>query len=45
LARDAGLGAATRDEEEPVLRRFLSEASAQFARLGIALSPMMCDWR
>jgi hypothetical protein len=45
LTRDAGLGAATRDEEEPVLRRFLSEASAQFARLGIALSPMMGDWR
>jgi hypothetical protein len=33
--RDAGLGAATRDEEEPVLRRFLAEASAQFARLGV----------
>jgi hypothetical protein len=44
LTRDAGLGAATRDEEEPVLRRFLGEASAQFGRLGIAWSPAICDW-
>jgi hypothetical protein len=40
ITRDAGLGAATRDEEEPVLRRFLAEATAQFARLGVALPPM-----
>ena len=33
--RDAGLGAATRDEEEPVLTRYLAEASAQFRRLGV----------
>ena len=40
LTREAGLGAATRDEEEPVLRRFLAEAAGQFARLGVALPPM-----
>lgn len=40
LTRDAGLGAATRAEEEPVLRRFLTEAAAQFARLGVTLSPL-----
>src|SRR5579872_237951 len=31
----AGLGAATREEEEPVLRDYLSEAARQFAKLGI----------
>src|SRR4029077_4418494 len=35
LTHAAGLGAATRDEEEPVLRRFFADAAAQFARLGI----------
>jgi hypothetical protein len=40
ITRDAGLGAATRDEEKPVLRRFLADAAAQFARLGVALPPM-----
>jgi hypothetical protein len=39
LTRDAGLGAATRAEEEPVLRRFLAEAAGQFARLGVVLPP------
>ncbi|HZT88709.1 MAG TPA: hypothetical protein VFA12_12125 [Stellaceae bacterium] len=39
VTRDAGLGAATRDEEEPALRRFLADAAQQFARLGIALPP------
>jgi hypothetical protein len=39
LTRDAGLGAATRAEEEPVLRRFLADTTAQFARLGIEISP------
>jgi hypothetical protein len=38
LTHTAGLGAATRDEEEPVLRRFLADAVAQFARLGITIS-------
>jgi hypothetical protein len=37
----AGLGAATRDEEEPVLHRFLAEAAKQFGRLGIALRPLI----
>ncbi|HTZ37775.1 MAG TPA: hypothetical protein VMB84_17225 [Stellaceae bacterium] len=40
IVRDAGLGAATRDEEEPVLRRFLADARAQFAALGVALPPL-----
>jgi hypothetical protein len=35
LTRDAGLGAATRDEEEPLLQRFLAAAAAQFALLGV----------
>jgi len=35
--RDAGLGATTRDEEEPALRRFLLGATAQFAELGVDL--------
>lgn len=39
VTRDAGLGAATRDEEEPVLRRFLDEVGEQFATLGIHLPP------
>jgi hypothetical protein len=34
---ETGLGAATREEEEPVLRKFLADASAQFARLGVEL--------
>jgi hypothetical protein len=38
-ARDAGLGAAARDEEEPALRRFLADATVQFRRLGIGLPP------
>lgn len=37
LTRDAGLGAAARDEEEPVLRRFLSEVRIQFTGLGVSL--------
>jgi len=37
LTHAAGLGAATRTEEEPVLRHFLLETSNQFARLGVAL--------
>jgi len=35
LTAKAGLGAATREEEEPVLRRYLGEAAKQFAGLGI----------
>lgn len=35
VTRAAGLGAAAREEEEPVLRSFLADAAAQFARLGI----------
>jgi len=41
MTRDAGLGAATRDEEEPVLRRFLADAAARFAVLGVSL-PESC---
>ena len=37
IACAAGLGAATRDEEEPALRRFLAEATVQFSRLGVSL--------
>jgi len=37
ITRDAGLGATTRDEEEPALRQFLAAASARLARLGVAL--------
>jgi len=37
ITRDAGLGAATRDEEEPALHRFLAESWEQFGRLGIDL--------
>ena len=44
LTHAAGLGAATRDEEEPVLRRFLADAAAQFARLGIAI-PLPVSFR
>lgn len=40
ITRDAGLGATTRDEEEPVLRKFLSDASVQLARLGIVLAQL-----
>jgi hypothetical protein len=40
LTRDAGLGAAAPDEEERVLRRFLSEVRNQFTGLGIGLP----DW-
>src|SRR6185312_16260292 len=39
LTCEAGLGAGTREGEEPVLRRFLAEATAQFARLGVTLPP------
>ncbi|HTQ32684.1 MAG TPA: hypothetical protein VMI30_00835 [Stellaceae bacterium] len=39
LTRYAGLGAATREEEEPMLRRFLTDATAQFAKLGVTLAP------
>lgn len=35
LTRDAGLGAATRDEEEPVLHGFLAASAARLARLGV----------
>lgn len=35
LTAAAGLGAATPEAEEPVLRRFLAAAAARFARLGI----------
>ncbi|HEU0218655.1 MAG TPA: hypothetical protein VFQ90_18510 [Stellaceae bacterium] len=38
LTRAAGLGAATRDEEEPVLRRFLANTVTQFAGLGVSLA-------
>jgi hypothetical protein len=38
ITRDAGLGAATRDEEEPVLRRFLAETTTQLARLGVEVT-------
>lgn len=38
ITRDAGLGATTEAEEGPVLRRFLGDAQAQFARLGIAVA-------
>jgi hypothetical protein len=40
LTHAAGLGAATRDAEEPVLRRFLADAAVQFARLGVPVSPV-----
>ncbi|HJU19421.1 MAG TPA: hypothetical protein VJ770_23445 [Stellaceae bacterium] len=43
VTRDAGLGAATRDEEAPVLRRYLAEAGAQFAALGIDLPAAVID--
>jgi hypothetical protein len=35
VTHDAGLGAAVREDEEPMLRRYLTEAAAQFVRLGI----------
>ena len=35
ITRDAGLGAATREEEEPVLRRYLADAAEQFAKLRV----------
>jgi hypothetical protein len=35
ITASAGLGAATRAEEEPVLRRYLAEAAAQFTKLGV----------
>lgn len=38
VTHDAGLGAATPAEEAPVLRRFLTEAVAQLAGLGVAVS-------
>jgi hypothetical protein len=40
IIRDAGLGGANRAEEEPALRRFLANAAAQFARLGVRLPPI-----
>jgi hypothetical protein len=40
LAHNAGLGAATPDEELPVLQRFLSEAADQFSGLGLRLPPL-----
>jgi hypothetical protein len=43
ITRDAGLGAGTREEEEPVLRRYLAEASAQFAQLGVHLPAVGFD--
>ena len=36
LTREAGLGAATRDEEEPVLRRFLARGSRDGATSALA---------
>ena len=36
ITAKAGLGAATRAEEEPVFRRYLDDAGAQLAKLGIA---------
>lgn len=44
LTRDAGLGAATRDEEEPALRRFLAEATEQLGRLGVTVRPFEARW-
>jgi len=35
ITRDAGLGAATREEEEPVLRRYLADAAGQLAKLRV----------
>ena len=35
ITHKAGLGAATREEEEPMLHRYLADAAAQFANLGI----------
>ena len=35
ITAEAGLGAGTREAEEPVLRRYLDEAVRQFERLGI----------
>lgn len=35
ITRDAGLGAATREEEEPVLRRYLADAAEQLAKLRV----------
>jgi hypothetical protein len=37
VTSDAGLGAATREQEEPALRRFLADSGAQLARLGVEL--------
>jgi hypothetical protein len=37
ITSETGLGAATREEEEPALRKFLADASARFARLGVEL--------
>ena len=41
ITRDAGLGAATRDEEGPALRRFLADAVARFVLLGVPLQPFI----
>jgi transposase len=38
ITSEAGLGAAAREQEEPVLRRYLAEAAAQFAKLGVEVS-------
>jgi hypothetical protein len=35
ITNKAGLGAATREDEEPVLRRYLAEAAAQLEKLGV----------
>jgi len=35
ITRAAGLGAATREEEEPVLRRYLADAAGQLAKLRV----------
>jgi hypothetical protein len=37
ITHDAGLGATTEAQEAPVLRRFVTEALAQFAALGVAV--------
>jgi hypothetical protein len=35
ITHDAGLGATVREEEEPVLRRYLADAAVHFAKLGV----------
>jgi hypothetical protein len=39
ITASAGLGAATRADEEPALRRYFAEAAAQFGKLGVTLQP------